>query len=455
VQYEKYLDIYLVENFSIYSEPDIKNLADELLAKGLIKKHIRFKENITNNAIQVCLNENLIDLENHDKVIITDGDVVSNNKNWIEELTSILDKHKNVFCVSPKMQTDKWIPHLKKSMAPVTQETDDYIVCGTGIWLCMFRTKELLDVMKIFKENGFRFADGRINEFARCVKSQHWVMAKRVEQEELNRSQELWNSEYQNNKQLLVNKFGGHHKLWNHDKVCICEIFTPEGKEVYTPQELFPPARERNEKIEDDYIVDIINKKSKEKPLQLFFDVPISSIKQGWVNLGVISPQRSFYESQSDTYYVNCYARAEKLPKFNSAFDMIYIYHSLNRSTDTESINILREIKNWLVNNGKIRIVVPSIQKILDIYLKKDFETLEVLKPFFKIPEHYVTNSFSDYLHWFLARPNIKGIYDQEKLEKLLEITNLPKPQLSAYQPEADVNGPIVAQFSDFYDINL
>lgn len=453
VQYEKYLDIYLIENFSIYSEPDIKKLSDELLSKGLIRKHIRFKENITNNAIQVCLNENLIDLQNHDKVIITDGDVVSNSENWIEELNNVLDKHKDVFCVSPKMRIDKWMSHFK--MPEVTKETDDYIVCGTGIWLCMFRTSELLDVMRIFKENGFRFADGRINEFARCVRGQHWVMAKRVEQEELNRSQEFWNKEYQDNKQLVVNVFGGHAKLWNHDRVAICEIFTLEGSEIYTPQELFPPVRERAETIDSDYIVDVINNRSREKPLQLFFDVPISSVKQGWVNLGVISPQRSFYESQSDTYYVNCYARAEKLPKFNSAFDMIYIYHSLNRSTDAESINILRQIKNWLVDKGNIRIVVPSIQKILDIYLKKDFETLEILKPFLKLPKHYVTECFSDYLHWFLVRPNIKAIYDQEKLEKILEMSNLPKPQPSQYQPEVDVNGPVVARFSDFYDIRL
>src|SRR5258706_11997863 len=94
------LDIVIIENNSKQTDSIISPLIHQYLNDKKVVKYYLMKQNIINNAFLLVLNlekNNLLQSENYDKVIITDGDLDVENDNWIDEQITILDSDLKIF----------------------------------------------------------------------------------------------------------------------------------------------------------------------------------------------------------------------------------------------------------------------------------------------------------------------------------------------------------------------
>ena len=68
-------DLIIIENKSEFTEVLIQPYIENLIQEGIVQKYILFDKNITNNAFEVVLDSQYINLKNYDYILITDGDL--------------------------------------------------------------------------------------------------------------------------------------------------------------------------------------------------------------------------------------------------------------------------------------------------------------------------------------------------------------------------------------------
>ena len=113
------LDVLLIENASPNSEC-MRQAMMRFVECGLISEYVFFKENISNNALNIIL-RNEISCADHEFVIVSDGDLVSEGDAWLEESLDVMRLHQDVLCIGGSLdmsnlplctfpKAERWIP---------------------------------------------------------------------------------------------------------------------------------------------------------------------------------------------------------------------------------------------------------------------------------------------------------------------------------------------------------
>lgn len=175
------LDIVVLENPSDNSH-EIGSYLAQLGASKLIRRHYLFDENTTGGAFSVALNEEQKIIRKSKFVIITDGDITTLNRNWLDEELSILKKHKDVFACGITLDTAnlplKTFPESTGWIPDDEAEHTDYYQVYTGAHLLAMRGKELVDFLRWKNEKKLPFVDGTMHRYCTDTLHRHWARTK-------------------------------------------------------------------------------------------------------------------------------------------------------------------------------------------------------------------------------------------------------------------------------------
>lgn len=135
------IDFIILEN---YSDSSLK--IKKFFETKKILSHIRFDENITNNAVNIFIKDYSEVLNKYDYITFSDCDLrIDNSDQTFREIKKNLEFNDVVVsCVDLNMSnlpkvtgSENWIPN------PINI-TDDYIECDTGIHLMTIKKKRFL-----------------------------------------------------------------------------------------------------------------------------------------------------------------------------------------------------------------------------------------------------------------------------------------------------------------------
>lgn len=135
------MDYFIVENRS-HKSLDLQ----KYFAKKRLAGHIRFKENIADNAVKIFLKDYHRLLCQYEYITFSDGDLfVDNAQSAFAEVLKILE-HKEVGVCAMDLKMDNFPHDIAKPSdwipGPIG-ETEDYIVCATGAHMMTLKAENL------------------------------------------------------------------------------------------------------------------------------------------------------------------------------------------------------------------------------------------------------------------------------------------------------------------------
>lgn len=210
------IDIYVVENFSQFTETVISPYVKQLVDQGILRGYLKFSENITNNAIDIALSGELFDYGTYDFVVVTDGDIVVPN-GVVSEQVNILKSCDEVMACALNIDSTTWnvtkeIQNIGVELERKTKQSLEsapslpYIVQGAGVWFVMFRSKELAELVEFSHANQLRFLDITYRQIVGVINRRLWVTTKESIGRELHREVTLWPS-YTQDRDEIKRKF--------------------------------------------------------------------------------------------------------------------------------------------------------------------------------------------------------------------------------------------------------
>ncbi len=209
------LDIYIIENKSKNSKEIRKYLLNQL-RKDNIKACYFFRDNISNNAYDIILDQKKYIYKNSKYLIISDGDLQVENKEWLDEEISILKDNKVFACgVSLDMSNlpVKSFPESVDWIPSVIKETNKYYISNTGIHLLMIRSNEFIEAQNVLKSKQLKFLDSNFHSIADSQKM-YWTRTK------ISTAKHLTWDLYTNKKHNYTRyKVKNKESIWNHDKI--------------------------------------------------------------------------------------------------------------------------------------------------------------------------------------------------------------------------------------------
>lgn len=177
-----FLDIVVLENPSPNTD-QIKKLINRYGKNKLIKRYYLFEQNITGNAFGVVLTTELQRLKKSHYVLVTDGDLVSEDSGWLDEEINILKRHKEVFTCGLSLDMKnlplKSFPDAKSWIPPDINSYNDFYEAYTGAHLLLVRGTELYEFIKWRNENDLDFVDGELHRFCYEVLGKKWSRTKK------------------------------------------------------------------------------------------------------------------------------------------------------------------------------------------------------------------------------------------------------------------------------------
>lgn len=182
-QYSHRLDIIVIENKSP-NTPKIRRIIENYGKRKLIKRYYLFDKNIMGKAFDTVITKELQQIRKSSFVMITDGDLVSNNKGWLDEELEIMKKNPNVFACGISLDMSnlplKLYPNAKEEWIPPDKnEYEDFIEVNTGCHLLLFRGKQFAGFMDWKEKNNRYFIDGQMHYYCNKVKSMKWARTKK------------------------------------------------------------------------------------------------------------------------------------------------------------------------------------------------------------------------------------------------------------------------------------
>lgn len=442
VKHADILDIYVIENASqstkYYIEPAMRKMVDE----GIIRRYIQMDRNILGNAVEIALESGLIDFT-HKYVIFTDGDVIASS-DWFDEQISILEKYNHIFCCTVKMDLTGWAPEVATAFPKPLSVHEDYVEIGSGMWLCMFRAEEFVEVTRRLRQNGVRLRDWYLEVYARIFLQKIWVSTQNAIAQELTRCGYATPS-YQHEKIALVEQFGGHYRLWCHDDFCDFTVFDKGHSWRGTPP-VFKKARAEGETASTDPIMAELAGRSN---LRGWLFVHPSAHRKGWVHF-VRYPLHSMSWSESGTHFVN-WPEGAPAPCFSANFEALYIYQVLQNMGRDDVLNILSHGRAWLMPNGSLRLATMNYDAIVRAHEEQDgafFDRMRSVDP----GAFHPNLSNADYVAK-LVNETKTPLNDPGTMTELALAAGFSRVEVSAFDPSQDPNGPEIGAFSVFYNI--
>ncbi len=177
------LDIHIVENYSEYTNEYIKPYVLELLKKNKIKSYYLFEENIGFNAIEKVVETKAQYINDFDYFIITDGDLISENDDWINEQINILEKNPEVILSGLKLDlinlpSEELYPDSKNWVPPAKEiEGKNYLDGQTGWVFTFIKTEFFFFILNLIKKEGSHISDYKVYQVIQMF-GKKWVRTK-------------------------------------------------------------------------------------------------------------------------------------------------------------------------------------------------------------------------------------------------------------------------------------
>jgi hypothetical protein len=228
--YSDRLDIHVLENPSPHTDSEIKPYILDLVNKNIVSKYILFDRNISNNAYEVFFTNSIVDqLEQHKYLLVTDGDVIACEGDFLSEEIGILDNNEDVFACSVTIDLNNlplanypeaglWIP-------PIINRYPAFNEGVTGAQLLLIRTKDFLEYLKYVKLRQLKFVDGSMHQFCYQALKKKWARTKKSTcihltwdiYSDKNHPYHQWKSQF------------NFQALWYHNEYCSFQLFTKDS----------------------------------------------------------------------------------------------------------------------------------------------------------------------------------------------------------------------------------
>ena len=174
-------DIVIIENKSDAS-PLIKEMCLDYLKSKDILQYYLFDENIWGYAILTFLHKTEFDLTKYKYILLTDGDLICKDPNWLDEQLNVINKYEDVFCCAADLLADNlpvktfpeavgWIPYS-------IETNEEFIDCVTGVHLVLFRSQQFIDMINYLNDNNIRWADITMHSYCANIIKKRWAKTK-------------------------------------------------------------------------------------------------------------------------------------------------------------------------------------------------------------------------------------------------------------------------------------
>lgn len=225
LQYSDRLDFTVVENKSIHTDSTIKPYLLKLVEDKRISRYVLFEQNITMNALKKTFDLGLVNLSGSKYVMITDGDLVVNNADFLSEQLHIMESHPELFACGISLCTDNLplnnYPDAEHWISGNINEYEDYIETLTGAHLTLIRAQDFKDYLTYSTQMNHTILDVMMHEFCYKVLGKKWGKTKISKAVHL-----TWdiygdsNHPYQKWKSQM-----NLHELFIHDHYCPYEVY--------------------------------------------------------------------------------------------------------------------------------------------------------------------------------------------------------------------------------------
>jgi hypothetical protein len=181
VKYSDRLELVIIENPSAHT-PEISSFIETLGKKKLIKSYYLFDENITSNAMVRVLDKKIGLISKSLYAIITDGDLISKDRGWLDEEINILKKNREVFACGITLDKSnlplKAYPEASSWIPPDVSEQSDYFEAATGGHLMMLRGKDFAEYIRWKNENKVLHIDDEMRKYCYQKLGKKWARTK-------------------------------------------------------------------------------------------------------------------------------------------------------------------------------------------------------------------------------------------------------------------------------------
>jgi predicted SAM-dependent methyltransferase len=213
-------DVIVLENPSD-STSEISKYCIDLVQQNKLYKYLLFDQNIGMNTFETLFNSSVINIDDYSYIIITDGDLVVKNNNWLDEQTHILDKYPDTYACGVKMSMEnlpsiKIHPNVNKWYPRSSKIGTDYEDGETGLHLLMYKNDVLKQFLDFIRSNCLTLMDTTMHGFCNGYLHKQWKRTKKSECHHL--TWDLYNDV--NDKYLKIKTTQSREDLWYHGKYC-------------------------------------------------------------------------------------------------------------------------------------------------------------------------------------------------------------------------------------------
>lgn len=233
-KYGDRLEFTVIENRSIHTDFVIRPYMERLLQEGVISRYVLFGENITSNAVEMLIDNDIVpELHGSEYFMLTDGDLIVNNGDFLSEQLAIMNNNRDVFICGTRLNLDNLplnnYPHAASWIPPVRHVYPDYYEGVTGMHLALIRTADFFDYFAFIKRHHVTHQDIQMHHYCYHLANKKWARTKHCEAIHLtwyinsdsNHPYEQWKS-----KQNI-------QQLWAHNWYCSFEVMTKHSYKKY------------------------------------------------------------------------------------------------------------------------------------------------------------------------------------------------------------------------------
>lgn len=261
------LQVDVIHNPWPHEEGAFNSLCLGAMREGRINSYTSLDRNISNNAIHMALTRTRERYLAARYMIVTDCDVVA-PAGLVSEQVGILERRLELFAVGLRVDPSAWPDSnpakgvLERRFGAPSNLRDDHIVCGTGMWMVMFRTSELYQVFDLANANRLRFVDANLKRLASLALGKEWAATRRSVGRELNRE----SGDYEWRRSISMSAFGAYspepagdkYAAWNHNLTSGGHVHLGSGSSRVEPVELVEALPRFRGSLEEDRLLRII-----------------------------------------------------------------------------------------------------------------------------------------------------------------------------------------------------
>jgi len=229
----EFLEIIVIENGSVNSN-EIRTFLKNEINRGKIHSCYFFQRNLSNNSIEIVISKELKKLSTEEYFIISDGDLILEDKNSYVEIKNIMDNHHELFACGISLDKRNLpLDNFPESVFWIPEdihEEEDFYEAKTGAHLLMVRTTDFLKYWKFREDKNESLTDSSMANYCYNSQNKKWARSKKSKALHL-----TWDSYNDLNHPYTIEKLKkSFSKTWNHkDYFSLVEYISITGKKYY------------------------------------------------------------------------------------------------------------------------------------------------------------------------------------------------------------------------------